>query len=258
MKIVRYKEGKDGAVHCGVIVDDRVKRIQGDIFCAHTVEADAGKYADLTLLSPCVPGKVVALAANYRGATGVTETMSEPVVFVKPAGSVIGPQESIVSPFKDVNVWGEAELAIVVGKRLRNASLQQAHEAIFGYTCANDVTAENVEGRDHHLVRSKGADSFCPLGPWIDTAFNPADALILAYQNGIMIRRGNLKDRIWKDEHTLQWLSLWMTLDPGDVVLTGTPPRVTEKTFLQDGDIFTVDIQGLGKMSNRFERRVAV
>jgi hypothetical protein len=115
-----------------------------------------------------------------------------------------------------------------------------------------DVTAENVEGRDHHLARSKGADTFCPIGPWIDTEFDSSDARIEAYQNEKLIRQGNLSNRIWKDEQVLQWLSQWMTLDIGDIILTGTPPRVTEKTFLNDGDIFEVKIEGLGSLKNRF------
>jgi 2-keto-4-pentenoate hydratase/2-oxohepta-3-ene-1,7-dioic acid hydratase in catechol pathway len=258
MKIVRFREKSSAAAHYGIVSGKTVKRMEGSLFRKLRAGRSAGTLDDVILLNPCVPGKIVALAANYRGATGVTEEMKEPIVFIKPSASACGPNDDIVFPFKNVRAWGESELGIVVGRRLRAATMAEARLAIFGYVCANDVTAENVEGRDHHLVRSKGADTFCPLGPWIDTEFDPSDAAIEACQNGTLIRRGNLKDRIWKDDQTLQWLSQWMTLDPGDVVLTGTPPRVVGKTFLSDGDIFEVRIDGLGSLKNRFVCRELV
>ena len=143
-------------------------------------------------------------------------------------------------------------MGIIVGKHLHRASISEAKEAIFGYVCANDVTAENIDARDHHLARSKAADTFCPIGPWIDTDFIPGKAAIEAYQDKRLIRKGTLDKRIWKDEETLRWLSQWMTLDAGDLILTGTPPRVAEKVYLNDGNTFEVKIEGLGCLKNRF------
>ncbi len=253
MRFIRFKRSGTEEITYGCVIGDNVKPLKGNLFGSYKIENNTMKLRDVRLLNPCVPGKIVALAANYGGATGVTEDMKEPVVFMKPSGSIQGPEETIVSPFKDAKVWGEAELGIVVGRKLKNApSASEAKKAIFGYLCANDVTAENVEGRDHHLARSKGADTFCPIGPWIDPDFEPSDAIIEAYQNGVLLRRGNLSDRIWKDVKVIEWLSHWMTLNEGDIILTGTPPRVRERTYLSNGDIFEVRIERLGSLKNRF------
>lgn len=253
MKFVRYQERTSSHIFQGCLVGDQIRPIQrGDPFGDYTLSGTPVSVKQVLLLSPVEPGKVVALAANYKGATGVSAEMAEPMVFIKPSTSVLGPYDDIVSPFKDVRVWGEAELGIVVNKRAKNVPLHKAREAIGGYICANDVTAENIEGRDHHLIRSKGADTFCPLGPWLDTAFDSTEACVESYQNGRLIRRGYLKDRIWNDEHIISWLSQWMTLERGDVILTGTPPRVVEKTYLKDGDIYEVKIEGLGELRNQF------
>ena len=211
---------------------------------------------DVGLLAPCQPGKIVATAINYPGATGLTEKVDEPLVFIKPSNSVIGPNQTIVSPFKDVPVWGEPELAIVIGKRLSKATTVEASNAIFGYTIGNDVSCENVHGWDHHLARSKGADTFCVLGPWIDTEYKLDNQQIRGYHNNTLIRSGYCKQRIWKEPELLVWLSSWMTLEPGDVVLTGAPSRVRDRMYFEDKDIFTCEIEGLGRLLNPFELKV--
>ena len=207
---------------------------------------------DVKLLSPCQPGKVVATAINYQGASGFTEKMDEPLVFIKPPSSVIGPNEKIISPFKDTSVWGEPELAIVIGKTLSKGNAYESSDAILGYTIANDVTCENTHQRDHHLARSKAADTFCVLGPWIDTKFIPGHKQVCGYQNDILIRKGFFHERIWKEPELLVWLSLWMTLEPGDVVLTGTPGRVVDRVYLKNNDKYCCEVEGLGKISNSF------
>jgi 2-keto-4-pentenoate hydratase/2-oxohepta-3-ene-1,7-dioic acid hydratase in catechol pathway len=214
---------------------------------------------EVKLLAPCIPGKVIALGINYAGATGYTSDIKEPLIFLKSGTSVCGPGDDIVCPFRGVRVWGEPELAIVISRRLRQAtSLEEARLAIFGYTLANDVSADNIAGRDHHLARSKSADTFCPLGPWVDTDYNPSGRIISGYQNGELIRQGNTDDRIWKEVEAIYWLSQWMTLEPWDVILTGTPPRVRPRRYLANGDIYTVEIEGLGMLSNRFRFQAEV
>ena len=210
-------------------------------------------FKDVKLLAPCQPGKVVATAINYPGATGLNKGANEPLFFIKPSSSVIGPGQSIISPFSDVLVWGECELGVVIGKRLQRANIREVEDGILGYTIGNDVSAENIQGWDHHLARSKGVDTFCPLGPWIDTGFNPQDKIISGYHNTELMRKGCLSERLCKEPDLLVWLSSWMTLEPGDVVLTGAPTRVRERVYFKDGDCFTCRIEGLGELSNPFQ-----
>jgi len=244
MKIVRYLDGAFPAWGC--VLENVVFRLSDDPLNNPKTGARLGAIESIKLLAPCRPGKIIALGINYPGATGLTETMTEPLIFLKAGTSASGPYDDIVSPFGDTPVWGECELAFVVG---RNGS-------IFGYTAANDVSADNIEGWDHHLARSKSADTFCPLGPWIDTEYSAASRFIEGLQNGELIRRGNSDDRLWQDARTLRWLSQWMTLEPWDVVLTGAPTRVVPRRYLNDGDQFVVRVEGLGELRNRFRKSV--
>ncbi len=252
MRFVRFTTSDYPALHYGCIVDEKIKIIKGNPFKDYDIGSATLELDEVQLLSPCSPGKIIGLAANYHGATGVTRNMKEPIVFLKPGSSATGPYDDIICPFRDIRVWGEIELGIVIGKRTKNVSKISAKKAIFGYLCANDITAENIDNRDHHLARSKGIDAFCPIGPWIDTEFNAQEAVIESYQNGKLIRQGNLKDMIWKSEKIVYWLSQWMTLQQGDLIITGTPPRVVEKTYLANGDIYEGKIKGLGTLKNKF------
>lgn len=257
MKLVRFSDpaGSDPAApqpSWGVLQDDKVYRWQGDPLVGGQAGELVGTLGEVSLLAPCQPGKVVALAVNYPGATGQTSEMTEPLVFLKATTSVCGPGDDVVSPFPGVDVWAESELAIVVGRRLCRAGEAEVLSAVLGYTAGNDVSAKNVDGRDHHLARSKSADTFCPLGPWIDTDYSPADRLIETWHNGELVRQGNSDDRIWSCARALSKISGWMTLEPWDVVLTGTPPRRVPRRFLRHGDEIVVRIAGLGELRNRF------
>jgi 2-keto-4-pentenoate hydratase/2-oxohepta-3-ene-1,7-dioic acid hydratase in catechol pathway len=256
MKLVRYLSGSSPEPRWGVVEDAYVKPLADDPL--KTVEVLDGRelLTDVRLLAPCRPAKIVGLAINYPNATGMVAGMEEPLVFLKSPTSVIGPGEKIVSPFPGMNIWGEPELAIVMRKQLRNASEEEARNAILGYTIGNDVSADNLHGWDHHLARSKAADCFCPMGPWIDTEFRPAAQKIEGYHNGELIRRGRLDERLWGDTRTLAWLSSWMTLEPWDVVLTGTPSRVVPRRYFSNGDEFMARIEGLGDLPNSFESRI--
>jgi len=242
MKIVRYLDR--GAPAWGSTIEGAVFQLSRDPLDQFSIGPQVGTLESVRLLAPCRPGKIIALGINFPRATGLTATMTEPLVFLKPGTSVCGPYDDIVSPFPDTRVWGECELAVVIGKNGR----------IFGYTAANDVSADNIEGWDHHLARSKAADTFCPLGPWIDTNYSPANRSIEGLQNGELIRRGNSDDRLWQDDRAVAWLSGWMTLEPWDVVLTGAPTRVVPRRYLSEGDLFVVRIDGLGELRNRFRK----
>jgi 2-keto-4-pentenoate hydratase/2-oxohepta-3-ene-1,7-dioic acid hydratase in catechol pathway len=171
--------------------------------------------------------------------------MTEPVVFLKSPTSVCAPHDDVVSRFDaGTLVWGESELAIVIGHRLSCATIDEATKGIFGWTLANDVTAENIDGRDHHLARSKAADSFCPIGPYIDTTYSPDGRQIQGFHNGKLVRDGSTADFFWDHLTLIRRLSCWITLEPWDVILTGAPPLVGPLTYLGNGDTFVVRAEG--------------
>lgn len=251
MRIVRYQT-RDSKPQFGVVDTDFVHELIGDPLAPFETGRPVARIADIQLLAPCQPSKVVAVAINYQGIEGYSPDMSEPLFFIKPSTSVCGPRTKVFNPFPSLPWWGEAELAVVIRHRLSNATLEEVRSAILGFTIANDVTVENVEGRDHHLARSKCADNFCPIGPWIDTSFDPSDCLIEAIQNGEVIRRARSSQQHWQWQRIVQWLSNWMTLEPWDVISTGNPPDTVGMRFLNHADTYTARVEGLGELTNFF------
>jgi len=251
LKIIRFQQGGDPGIRLGILRDDDIYDLVGDPL----IRAEEGRYvaplSEVTLLAPCQPGKIIAIAINFEGIGGFSENMSEPLVFLKPGSSVCNPGDVVQNPFPELPWWGEAELGVVVKKRTRNISSESAQDAVLGFTIGNDMTVENVEERDHHLARSKCPDGFCPLGPWIDTDFDSSNCLIEGVQNGEVIRRAMSAEQFWQWPKILSWLSTWMTLDPWDVILTGNPPDTVGMRFLSDGDVYTARIKGLGEISNK-------
>jgi 2-keto-4-pentenoate hydratase/2-oxohepta-3-ene-1,7-dioic acid hydratase in catechol pathway len=256
MKIVRYTTNDPSmCAHNGVVQGESVFDLEGDILAGNTqVGGLIGRIADVRLISPCQPGKIICVAINFPGIDHFSPTMSEPLVFVKPPSCICGPGDTVVNPFPKLPWWGEAELAVVIGKRLRNVAEADARAGVLGFTIANDTTVENVEHRDHHLARSKCPDNFCAVGPWIDTEFDASDCVIEAVQNGEVIRRGRSSEQFWQWPRIVSWLSTWMTLEPWDLVLTGNPPDTVGMRFLGDADIYTARVSGLGELTNRFIR----
>ena len=256
MKLARFSLA-GGDPRFGVLDGEWIDCLSGDPLDGGEMTGERVVRADVRLLAPCSPGKVIGVAINYPGATGRDEEMSEPLVFLKSPGSVIGPDEAIVCPFPELEVWGESELALVIGKRLACGDRDAARSAVFGYTVANDVSAENVYGWDHHLARSKAIDTFCPLGPHIDTEFDPAGKRVQGFHNGELLRDGDADQRVWREPELVAWLSSWMILEPWDVILTGAPTRVRDRRYLATGDRFTCRVEGLGELSNPFRFRGA-
>jgi 2-keto-4-pentenoate hydratase/2-oxohepta-3-ene-1,7-dioic acid hydratase in catechol pathway len=252
MKFIRFDYLEQN--HYGLLKDQKVEIWTRAPWEKGEATGNIIPLSEVQLIAPCQPGKVIATAINYPGATGLTEKTNEPLVFIKPASSVIGPEQTIKSPFSNIEAWGECELAVVIGKKISKATPEEARAAIFGYTIGNDVSCENVLGWDHHLARSKGADTFCVLGPWIDTTYDPNGKSISGYHNDTLIRKGYCNERLWKEPELLVWLSSWMTLEPGDVILTGAPSRVRERLYFEEGDRFTCLIEGLGELSNPFKQ----
>ena len=251
MKLLRYQRG-DLEPSFGCLVDGDVHRLEGDPLVDPTPGERVGPLDSVRLLAPCEPGKVVAMAINFPGIEGWSEAMAEPVVFIKPSTSVCGPGDPVINPFPDLPWWGEAELAVVIKSRLRNATPAEIQAGVLGFTIGNDVTVENLDSRDHHLARSKCADTFCPLGPWIDTDYDASDRLTEAVQNGEVIRRARSSEQVWQWPRILEWLSSWTTLEPWDVVLTGNAPDTVGMRFVEHGDVYTARVEGLGELTNPF------
>jgi 2-keto-4-pentenoate hydratase/2-oxohepta-3-ene-1,7-dioic acid hydratase in catechol pathway len=211
--------------------------------------------SDVRLLSPILPSKVVCVGRNYaeHAAEHGSEVPKEPLLFLKPSTSVIGPRDAIRLPIFSKQVEHEAELAVVIGAPgARRADRAAAERAIFGYTCANDVTARDLQRTDGQWTRAKGFDSFCPIGPWITTGLDVTDLEIRCEvgrnPEEMEVRQiGRTRDMVFDVPALVSYVSHVMTLLPGDIVLTGTPAGVSPLT---EGDTVTVRIEGIGELSN--------
>jgi 2-keto-4-pentenoate hydratase/2-oxohepta-3-ene-1,7-dioic acid hydratase in catechol pathway len=206
--------------------------------------------ADVRLLSPILPSKVVCVGRNYadHAAEHGAEVPAEPLIFLKPSTSVIGPRDVVRLPPQSKRVEHEAELALVIGAAgARRVDRADAHKSIFGYTCANDVTARDLQRSDGQWTRAKGFDSFCPLGPWIVTDLDVTDVEVRCEVNDEVRQLGRTKDMVFDPATLVSYVSHVMTLLPGDVLLTGTPAGVDQ---LVDGDVVTVRVGGVGSLTN--------
>jgi 2-keto-4-pentenoate hydratase/2-oxohepta-3-ene-1,7-dioic acid hydratase in catechol pathway len=205
--------------------------------------------AGVRLLPPVLPSKVVAIGKNYADHAREMgdEPPSEPVLFLKPSTSVIGPGAAITYPHLSQQVDFEGELAIVIGRLCRDVPLERANEVILGYTCANDVTARDLQKTDGQWARAKGFDTFCPIGPWISTDVDPADLAISTTVNGQIKQQSRTSMLLHGVAELVAFVSNVMTLLPGDVILTGTPAGVGP---LRPGDEVAVTIEGIATLTN--------
>ncbi|MEV4389475.1 fumarylacetoacetate hydrolase family protein [Micromonospora sp. NPDC049580] len=232
-----------------------IAEIEGHPFGQLSFSGARWALADVRLLSPILPSKVVCVGRNYadHAAELGNEVPKEPLLFLKPSTSVIGPRDAIRLPIFSKQVEHEAELAVVIGAPgARRADRAAAERAIFGYTCANDVTARDLQRSDGQWTRAKGFDSFCPIGPWITTGLDVSDLEIRCEvgrnPDEMEVRQlGRTKDMVFDVAGLVSYISHVMTLLPGDVVLTGTPAGVSP---LVEGDTVTVRIEGIGELSN--------
>ena len=201
------------------------------------------------LLAPVEPAKVVAVGLNYRAHAVELkmETKAEPILFMKPASAVIGPGATIVHPARSKQVDYEAELVLVIGRRYRAVSAAQAPDYVAGYTCGNDVTARDLQKLDGQWTRAKSFDTFCPLGPWVVSEAPSPQARVSARLDGVEVQHGLIGEMIVTPLELLSFVSGIMTLLPGDVIMTGTPPGVGP---LAAGQTVTVTVEGVGELSN--------
>ncbi|SCL52050.1 2-keto-4-pentenoate hydratase/2-oxohepta-3-ene-1,7-dioic acid hydratase (catechol pathway) [Micromonospora citrea] len=261
MRIARFAHAK--GMSFGVVEGEpeagpqglTVAEIEGHPFGQITFSGARWALSDVRLLSPILPSKVVCVGRNYaeHAAEHGSEVPKEPLLFLKPSTSVIGPRDAIRLPIFSKQVEHEAELAVVIGAPgARRADRAAAERAIFGYTCANDVTARDLQRSDGQWTRAKGFDSFCPIGPWITTGLDVRDLEIRCEvgrnPEEMEVRQlGRTRDMVFDVPALVSYVSHVMTLLPGDVVLTGTPAGVSPLT---DGDTVTVRIEGIGELTN--------
>ncbi|RJS45006.1 fumarylacetoacetate hydrolase family protein [Nocardioides cavernaquae] len=209
------------------------------------------RLADVKLLAPVLPrSKVIGIGKNYAAHAkemggGVP---SEPLMFLKPNTSVIGPGDTIQLPSQSAEVDYEGELAVVIGRICRDVPVERASEVIHGYTVANDVTARDLQRKDGQFTRAKGFDTFCPLGPWIETELDPSSISVQTYRNGDLVQDGNTSDMVFDIPALIAHVSSVMTLLPGDVILTGTPEGVGP---MQAGDEIEIVVAGIGSLTNK-------
>jgi len=240
--------------------DTVVVELSGDPLYAGIQPTQAQhRLADVRLLAPVIPrSKVVAIGRNYaaHAAELGNELPEEPLMFLKPNTSVIGPGDQIYYPPQSQRVDYEGELAVVIGRICRDVPPEQATDVIFGYTIANDVTARDLQSKDGQWSRAKGFDSFCPLGPWIETDLDPQDFVdgraVQTYLNGDLVQDGSTKDLIFDIPTLVAHITAVMTLLPGDVILTGTPEGIGP---MEPGDEVEVSVEGLGALTSTVVRR---
>jgi 2-keto-4-pentenoate hydratase/2-oxohepta-3-ene-1,7-dioic acid hydratase in catechol pathway len=251
MRIVRYQV-KNEPPRYGWILENKVGPIEGDIFGEYRrLEAET-PVEKVHLLAPVQPSKIICIGRNYieHAKEHNAEVPKVPLIFMKPPSSIINPGDPIILPPQSQKVEHEGELVVVIGKRGRHILPEDAAQYIFGFTVGNDVTARDLQFSDGQWTRAKGFDTFCPFGPWIDTDFDPADAVITCRVSGQPRQMASTRDMVFNVNTLITFISSVMTLEPGDIIFTGTPAGVGP---LKAGDTVEVEIEGLCKLSNPVE-----
>lgn len=248
MRFVRYISGKD-APRYGWIYEDRIGPVEGVPYGEYRrLEAEIPLHM-VRLLAPVQPGKIICVGRNYaeHAREQNVEVPEIPLLFLKPPSSVIGPGENIILPPQSKQVEHEGELAVIIGRTGRWIPAEEAYQYVFGYTCANDVTARDLQRRDGQWTRGKGFDTFCPLGPWIETELDPVDVKVQTRVNNEMRQMASTREMMFSVDHLIAFISSVMTLQPGDVILTGTPAGIGS---LRHGDVVEVSVEGIGSLTN--------
>jgi 2-keto-4-pentenoate hydratase/2-oxohepta-3-ene-1,7-dioic acid hydratase in catechol pathway len=249
MQIVRFQKNPQAAPSWGWVAENRIGELEGTPFAEFRRKEALWQTEEVTLLPPVRPGKIICVGRNFAAHAEEhgAEVPQIPLLFFKPPSSVIGPGETILLPPQSNRVEHEAELAAIIGQRGRWIKPEDADDHILGYSAANDVSARDLQRSDNQWTRAKGFDTFCPVGPWIETDLDPADTLITCSVNGQMRQMASTRDMVFTVRQLVAFVSSVMTLEPGDVILTGTPAGVGP---LLDGDEVTIEIEGIGKLTN--------
>ncbi|MBW2052275.1 MAG: fumarylacetoacetate hydrolase family protein [Deltaproteobacteria bacterium] len=253
MRLIRFKPKGETDVRVGVVENETVYEVAGDIFGPCEKTGRSFNQGQITLEAPCVPTKVVCLGLNYKDhAEEVNADLpEEPLIFLKPPSSIIGPGAPIIYPPQSKRVDYEAELAVVIGKKASHVSSAEALDYVLGYTCLNDVSARDFQQKDGQWTRAKGFDTFCPIGPAIETDLDPSDLTVEAWLNGERKQASSTVHLVFDVKCLIEHISGIMALLPGDIISTGTPSGVGP---LEDGDEIEIRIQGIGGLINPVAR----
>ena len=261
MRVVRFSPLPDAGVGTdplyGILEEDNsITVITGDpIYQGIQKTAAKLELSKVRILAPVIPrSKIVAIGKNYadHAAEMGGVVPDEPIIFIKPNTTVAGPGDTIVWPAMAPSIDYEAELAIVIGRVCKEVPIERVNDVIFGYTLANDVTSRELQKKDGQWTRAKGFDTFCPLGPWIETEFVPGNQRITTTVNGETKQDAHLSDMIFKVPEIINFVSSVMTLLPGDVIITGTPAGIGP---MPEKSTVAVSIEGLGQLTNKVSAR---
>ena len=248
-KYARYEA--HGETAYGVVEGDTIKQLTGPPYDAHEVTDHTHALSDVRLLSPVVPNKVVAIGLNYKSHLGDRTPPKVPEPFFKTTSSVIGPGEAVVIPrdaiAEGVKVQPEAELSLVIGKRCKGATTANALSYVLGYTCGNDISARDWQRNDLQWWRAKSCDTFTPLGPFIVTDLDPGNLHLMGRINGKVVQDQITSDLLYDVPTIIEFVSRVMTLEPGDVIMTGTPGAPGD---IHAGDVMEIEVEGIGVLSN--------
>ncbi len=258
MKIARFANA-EGAIRCGIVGDGTIELIEGDALGSRRKTGETVALTEVKLLAPVVPSNILCIGRNYADhATELGNDLPKaPLLFMKATTALNDPDGDVVlPPVAPGQVDYESELAVVIGTRAKNVGEREALDYVLGYTCANDVSARDAQTSDGQWARAKSFDTFCPLGPWIETEFDPSDAPVRGRLNGVVHQEARTSQLIFSVRHVISYLSRSLTLIPGTVILTGTPAGCgfgrKPPLWLKPGDVYEVEIEGIGTLRNRF------
>jgi len=245
VRYVRFLRGRTAAY--GMLDGETIRELRGSPFAGPQPTGAVHKLSEVKLLYPCQPGKILAMALNYRSHLGDRQPPSQPELFWKPVSALQNPGDPIVIPPEARNVHYEGELVLVIGRRVRNATLDEARQAIFGVTCGNDVSERDWQKGDIQWWRAKGADTFAPVGPAIATGLDYGRLRLRTRLNGEVVQEQSTSDLLFGGPAIVRFASRYVTLDPGDLIFTGTPGRTRA---MKPGDVVEVEIEGIGVLRN--------
>ncbi len=248
MQIIRYSQHNQEPQY-GWIINDKVGPLSAPPFGPYRRMDAVVPLSDMKLHAPVLPGKIIAVGRNYpeHAKEHDVKVPDTPLLFLKPPSSVIGLDEQILLPPQSKQVEYEAELAVVIGRSGRWIDIRRIEDFILGYTIANDVTARDLQRSDEQWTRAKGFDSFCPIGPWIETDIDVSDVLITTRVNDEIRQMASTREMVFNVPQLVVYISSIMTLNPGDLILTGTPAGVGK---LEQGDVIEIEIESIGKLKN--------